>query len=296
MKNMYALGIALASFTTSSTYAQDFFDAEQLKDPTYGEYENAADESVDGDPDIQVLNDELLQYIIEDQTGSYDEQRFLAGDTVMTGAELRKIHSPDRNFSAEVCSQRRVWPRGVIPYDDSGVGSSDIRSRIARAAGVWGKYGITWRKRTSRDTSYVKFQTTAKGCWADIGYAGGRRTINLGNNCYTQAVILHEMGHTMGLYHEQVRPDRDNFVIVKMQNVQRGQEHNFTKQGCYDSSISYDYRSIMHYSSYAFAKRPGLKTIVKRDGTTIQRGSTLTTSDVKTLKRLYSDGFLAGEE
>ncbi|KAI8514241.1 Meprin A subunit beta [Branchiostoma belcheri] len=75
-------------------------------------------------------------------------------------------------------------------------------------------------------------------------------------------VIMHELGHVMGLYHEHSRPDRDEFVDILVNNVRGwwehsdsnvsrpGEEYNFQKMSSSDINlynIPYDYMSIMHY-------------------------------------------------
>lgn len=58
------------------------------------------------------------------------------------------------------------------------------------------------------------------------------------------------MMHAAGVWHQQSRPDRDDFVRINLQNVQSGQESNFDKK---DVSIvnlfntPYSFRSVMHY-------------------------------------------------
>jgi hypothetical protein len=41
--------------------------------------------------------------------------------------------------------------------------------------------------------------------------------------------IQHEIIHALGFHHEQVRPDRDDFVIVHEENISDGREKNFNK-------------------------------------------------------------------
>jgi hypothetical protein len=55
--------------------------------------------------------------------------------------------------------------------------------------------------------------------------------------------ILHEMGHSAGLFHEHQRPDRDDYVDVT------SDEDNFRKKDPDEVILltPYDYFSIMHY-------------------------------------------------
>ena len=60
--------------------------------------------------------------------------------------------------------------------------------------------------------------------------------------------VGHEIGHALGLYHDQARADRDKFVNILFENIEKGKESNFMKEGSKDI-VPYDYHSIMHYPS-----------------------------------------------
>ena len=67
---------------------------------------------------------------------------------------------------------------------------------------------------------------------------------------YQKDIVIHELGHAIGFNHEQTRPDRDQYVQIYLENVNRTKRHNFKK---YDNdhtntfSVPYDYYSVMHY-------------------------------------------------
>ncbi len=78
--------------------------------------------------------------------------------------------------------------------------------------------------------------------------------LSLGDNdasfCRRPGVIVHELGHAIGFYHEQSRPDRDDYVMVIWENIIPRAYNNFLKypRSLIDSrEVEYDYSSIMHY-------------------------------------------------
>ena len=79
--------------------------------------------------------------------------------------------------------------------------------------------------------------------------------------------ILHELMHAVGFWHEQSRPDRDQYVKILTHNIIEKEKDNFHKYRFSESNFVgyYDYCSIMHYELDAFSKYKGLKTIqIKR--------------------------------
>lgn len=117
---------------------------------------------------------------------------------------------------------------------------------------------------------------------------GGPQAISIGKNCDKFGIVVHELGHVIGFWHEHTRPDRDEHVGIIRDNIQPGtvslrcadatvceqqvlrlalnpltvcvrigQEYNFLKMepGEVDSlGEVYDFGSIMHYARNTFSR------------------------------------------
>jgi len=104
----------------------------------------------------------------------------------------------------------------------------------------------------------------AEGCYSYVGQVEWKQSQRLqlqDPGCLSIGTAVHELGHAIGMAHEQARPDRDQNVKIHWNNIQYGMEHNFeVEQKAYASS-PYDFLSIMHYDRFAFARDPTKPTI-----------------------------------
>ncbi len=96
----------------------------------------------------------------------------------------------------------------------------------------------------------------------------GPQAISIGKNCDKFGIVVHELGHVVGFWHEHTRPDRDDWVTIIRENIMAGQEYNFnrlTREEVDSLGLRYDYDSIMHYARNTFSKNTYLDTILPRD-------------------------------
>ncbi len=180
------------------------------------------------------------------------------GDQVIGEVSGKQVLSADKQVILHLDGAERVrpmgsgivnatgqkWPGGVIPYEIDSAASAETRSAFAGAKADYdAKTSIRWVARTNQ-ADYVRI-VTSDGCWSYVGKIGGRQDLSLGKGCGVNPA-RHELGHAVGLAHEQVRQDRDQWVTVNA-----GGSQNEIDRGSAGTPIgAYDFESMMHYRNY----------------------------------------------
>ena len=66
-------------------------------------------------------------------------------------------------------------------------------------------------------------------CWSFIGrlyWRKGAQSLSLGEKCNNKGIIMHELMHAVGFWHEQSRPDRDQYVEIIWENIKKGESYS----------------------------------------------------------------------
>ena len=149
------------------------------------------------------------------------------------------------------------WPNKKIPFAISNDLSTAERDIVRQAISRWNTATVITLEDRDGEPNYVEF-VHGSDCSSPVGMQGGKQNITC--SFQSEGTVVHEIGHAVGLWHEQSRQDRDLFIIAHLENVRPGDLHNFDKHIDDGNTVGpYDYASAMHYGQRGRAVdwRPG---------------------------------------
>ncbi|CAB3256877.1 unnamed protein product [Arctia plantaginis] len=253
----------------NSIDGSDVIDLSSLGPEAYGLPNNESGNAVAAWSESSLVNPEEL--------GSYAE-----GDILMPPHEGRN----------GIKEESFRWPKGHIPYSIEGSFTAQEREIIMKAIADYHRLTCLRFIPYSGQKDYIVIQNKDTGCWSSVGKLGGRQEVNVQSpGCVSKkGTVIHELLHAIGFMHEQSRPERDNFVTIRYNNIKSGAEINFKKanpQHSNDFGVPYDFNSVMHYSEYAFSKNQQKTIDPKVGGVKVGQREGLSRSDVRKVNNMY---------
>ncbi|MCJ7449219.1 MAG: M12 family metallopeptidase [Bacteroidales bacterium] len=211
------------------------------------------------------------------------------GDIILTKDQL------SLNKGAGLSNISKRWLDGIVYYEINSNLPQKIRDYIDTAIKNYeDNTTLRFVKKGPDQKNFVEFFNSETleglnyGTCSYLGMIEGKQRIWLEPSWNKVGTIIHEIGHTVGLIHEHSRTDRDNYVIVNLNNVEPGEEHNFNKVKTQFITLKFDFNSIMLYYSYEFSCN-NLPTITNLDGTIFEYNRDfLSLGDIKVINSIYS--------
>ena len=153
-------------------------------------------------------------------------------------------------------AQEYLWPEGVLPYVIDTDVSAEQRQNIEAAIRAWNDNTVISLVARTAEVNYVRFSNVAPGnCRSLPGMVGGEQEILLPPFGCPVNIVVHEIGHAVGLFHEHQRVDRDEYVTVLYENMDSRGLDQFPAE--HPVLGPYDYASTMHYSPRNYAWNGG---------------------------------------
>ncbi|XP_066926165.1 uncharacterized protein [Clytia hemisphaerica] len=234
--------------------------------------------------DIWKTIEESNKDFYKKQKGLSDDNghRLVGGDIFMTTQDFLKnrkvLSAPPQNAPKQKIPpvfdfHRKYWKRR-IPYQIGYEFNTKERQVIQDSM----KY-IEARSclkfsnsKTSSDKHWIRFYKGA-GCHSGIGrsyyYDSKSTDVSLGNGCVVISIIVHELLHSLGFFHEQSRTDRDSYLQIYLSKVDKGWHSNFDKNEVGMEAYHgtpYDLRSIMQYGKSTFRKASASGNVMESKG------------------------------
>lgn len=213
------------------------------------------------------------------------------GDIALTDRD-GNVYEKTRFRRSAVRQRKKVWPNRVVPYEIE-EGLASYRKNIIAAIAEFHKHTCIRFKERKNERNWIKFSKD-KGCWSYIGrlyWRKGPQNLSLGQRCNNKGIIMHELMHAIGFWHEQSRPDRDQYVEILWENIDKDMEGQFNKykHSKVDSmGFDYDYTSLMHYGRTTFSKnKKATIRALNNPYMSLGRGVGFSELDIKKMNALY---------
>lgn len=169
------------------------------------------------------------------------------GDMLFTSRTIDFLSSSSRSgFRTEA---QYYWPYGKVYYKFHDTFTDTLATHLAISF-IENYSSIRFIPASQYTTNFIEF-VPGSGNSSMVGMSGGRQEITIYNTT-SYGIIMHEIMHALGFFHEHARTDRDNYIIVNWSNIKPDKAHNFYKFNVnYTGSNlgSFDFNSIMLYDS-----------------------------------------------
>ncbi|TMS37156.1 hypothetical protein L596_004148 [Steinernema carpocapsae] len=160
----------------------------------------------------------------------------------------------------------QTWPANqAIPYTfDQSMSQTDQETVNNAIREIQSKTCLRFAYTPTKPlTAHLYYVKAPSPTYCGLSYIGRVEPVNpiyLSFMCGTDwGVAIHETLHALGLNHEQLRGDRDNFIKINWENIN---PQNYDFFAIVDSKqftsygVPYDYGSIMHYNAYIASQSP----------------------------------------
>ncbi|KAL4239896.1 hypothetical protein ACF0H5_000696 [Mactra antiquata] len=215
---------------------------------------------------VEILDGELIEGDIRQWHGMVPET---AGPEEINAPGMATLASMRQNShqTRHSVSNEESWVDRIIPYtidptfsvSDLSIINSAIQNLTSSVQNC-----IEFVPRQNQE-DYIYITGQGSGCYSEVGKKGGNQTLSISriSGCVTKGIIMHELMHALGFWHEHNRPDRDNYIEIVDSNIRIDHLDDFRINPNGKILVNaYDYYSIMHYKTTQFSKDYlSLKTI-----------------------------------
>jgi parallel beta-helix repeat protein len=150
------------------------------------------------------------------------------------------------NFYSNITPATVPWPGGTVPYDFSNSVTTVEQQTYLNGLREWELAANVKFVPHTTQANWIRFCYNTS--YLDYVQGGSYSPQIVTVSSLGRAQVCHEMGHSFGFTHENIRPDATNFVLVLTNNISNEPSNIywFTIDPTSVTNGNYDYESVMH--------------------------------------------------
>jgi parallel beta-helix repeat protein len=149
------------------------------------------------------------------------------------------------NFYAGTSPTNIPWPGGVVPYEFTNTLTAAEQQTYLDGLREWELAGNVKFVPHTNQTHWILFAYNTNG-FDNVSSTTNPQVVSVSS--LSRAQVCHEMGHSFGFTHENIRPDATNYITVLTNNITDEPDnlHWFVPDSSTVPYGDYDFESVMH--------------------------------------------------
>jgi hypothetical protein len=152
---------------------------------------------------------------------------------------------PQAPYTGRSLWNANLWTGGVVPYEFDANTTADDQTAMRQAMDALEAVANVHFVPRAGEANYLHISDYT-GNYSYVGMIGNMQPVGIFNWNY-RYIMCHELMHALGLWHEQSRPDRDQYITVNYDQIQPDWRSQYDIQPGPVPEGPYDFDSVMHY-------------------------------------------------
>jgi Astacin (Peptidase family M12A)/Right handed beta helix region len=159
------------------------------------------------------------------------------------------------NFYAGISPANVPWPGGIVPYEFTNTLTAAQQQTYLDGLREWELAANVKFIPHTTETHWVLFAYNTNG-FDNVSATTNPQVVSVSS--LSRAQVGHEMGHSFGFNHENIRPDAANFITVLTNDITPGNLQFFQIDPTTVTNGPYDFESVMHLGWDFASTNPGV--------------------------------------